>query len=182
MTSPISYFSTFTLDVVGGIMVTGSHNPPDHNGFKISFDKTTIHGQEIKDLERIILAKDFANGKGSEERVDILTPYVERYKKEFAQLKDKFVDFPVVVDCGNGAAGTVVRRMYEGVGLKPTILFEEPDGRFPNHHPDPTVEKNLSDLKTASQKRRRESESDLTEMPIASVSWMRMANLFWVMR
>lgn len=149
VTSPISYFSTFTVEgVVGGIMVTGSHNPPDHNGFKISFNKTTIHGDEIKELERIINKKDFADGKGSEEKIDILTPYVERYRKEFEPMKDKFADFPVVVDCGNGAAGTVVKRMYEAAGLKPVILFEQPDGRFPNHHPDPTVEKNLSILKT----------------------------------
>jgi phosphomannomutase / phosphoglucomutase len=149
VTSPISYFSTFTVEgVLGGIMVTGSHNPPDHNGFKISFDKTTIHGDEIKELERIINRKDFADGKGSEESIDILTPYVERYREEFVHLKDKFAKFPVVVDCGNGAAGTVLKRMYEAAGLKPVILFEQPDGRFPNHHPDPTVEKNLSFLKT----------------------------------
>lgn len=149
VTSPISYFSTFTVDgVIGGIMVTGSHNPPDHNGFKISFEKTTIHGDEIKELERIINRKDFANGKGGEESIDILTPYVERYRQEFAHMKEKFAHFPVVVDCGNGAAGTVLKRMYEAAGLKPVILFEQPDGRFPNHHPDPTVEKNLSILKT----------------------------------
>lgn len=144
VTSPISYFSTFTVpDVHGGIMVTGSHNPPDHNGFKVSFNKTTIFGEEIKRLEKIILAKDFAQGKGSEESIDILTPYVDRYKKEFGT----FAPIPVVLDCGNGAGGTIVRRLYEGVGLKPVILFEQPDGRFPNHHPDPTVEKNLVALK-----------------------------------
>ena len=143
VTSPISYFSTFAIDsVAGGIMVTGSHNPPEYNGFKISYGKTTIHGEEIKTLEKIILAKDFVDDKGSEEKIDILTPYVERYKKEFGQLS-----LPVVIDCGNGAAGAIARRMYEAVGLKPTILFEKPDGNFPNHHPDPTVEKNLVDLK-----------------------------------
>ncbi len=79
VTSPISYYSTFTVDgVVGGIMVTGSHNPPEYNGFKISYGKTTIHGEEIKALEKIILAKDYATGKGSEEKIDIFTPYVER--------------------------------------------------------------------------------------------------------
>lgn len=155
VTSPISYFSTFTVDgVVGGIMVTGSHNPPDHNGFKISFNKTTIHGDEIKELERIINRKDFADGKGSEEKIDILTPYVERYRKEFAPMKEMFANFPVVVDCGNGAAGTVVKRMYEAAGLNPVLLFEQPDGRFPNHHPDPTVEKNLSILKSEVAKHR----------------------------
>lgn len=144
VTSPISYFSTFTVEnVQGGIMVTGSHNPPDYNGFKISFEKSTIHGEEIKKLEKIIMAKEFVTGPGSEEKIDILTPYVERYKKEFGQMADT----PVVLDCGNGAGGCIARRLYEAVGLKPKILFEKPDGTFPNHHPDPTVEKNLTALK-----------------------------------
>ncbi len=151
VTSPICYFSTFTVPgVVGGIMVTGSHNPPNYNGFKISLGKTleemsTIHGAEIKELEKIINAKDYHDGKGSEERIDILTPYVERYRKEFAGMPT----IPVVLDCGNGAGGVIARKLFEAAGLKPVILFEEPDGRFPNHHPDPTVEKNLEDLKKA---------------------------------
>ena len=144
VTSPISYFSTFAVpDVTGGIMVTGSHNPPDYNGFKISFNKTTIHGAEIKALENIINSRRYLEGAGTEAKIDILTPYVERYKKEFGQLPA----IPVVLDCGNGAAGSIARRLYEAVGLKPTILFEQPDGKFPNHHPDPTVEKNLEALK-----------------------------------
>src|SRR5262249_14923755 len=85
---------------------------------------------------------------GSEEHIDILTPYVERYKKEFGSMKQ----LPIVLDCGNGAAGCIARRLYEGVGLKPTILFEQPDGKFPNHHPDPTVEKNLTALKAEVEK------------------------------
>ena len=89
ITSPISYFSTFTLpDVTGGIMVTGSHNPPEYNGFKVSYDRTTIHGPEIKSLEKIINARDYVDGAGTVEDIDILTPYVARYREEFAQLKD----------------------------------------------------------------------------------------------
>jgi phosphomannomutase/phosphoglucomutase len=144
VTSPISYFSTFTVPgVTGGIMVTGSHNPPEYNGFKISFKKATIFGQEIKELEKIIKAESYVSGKGAEETIDILTPYVERYKQEFGSMPN----LPIVIDCGNGAAGAIVRRLYEAVGLKPVILFEQPDGRFPNHHPDPTVEENLVALR-----------------------------------
>ena len=142
VTSPISYFSTFDLDLDGGIMVTGSHNPSEYNGFKISFGKTTIFGEEIQKLKRIILDKAYVSGQGSSEIYDIFPTYIERYKKEFGQLKP----FKFVLDCGNGAAGAIVRKMYNSVGLSPEILFEQPDGRFPNHHPDPTVEKNLKDL------------------------------------
>lgn len=142
VTSPISYFSTFNLDLDGGIMVTGSHNPPEYNGFKISFGKTTIFGEEIQKLKKIILDKNFVTGAGSSEKYDIFPAYLERYKKEFGQMKP----FKVVLDCGNGAAGSIVRKLYNIVGLNPEILFEEPDGRFPNHHPDPTVEKNLVHL------------------------------------
>lgn len=142
VTSPISYFSTFNLDLDGGIMVTGSHNPSEYNGFKISFGKTTIFGEEIQKLKKIILDKNYVSGAGSSEKHDIFPAYLERYKKEFGQMKP----FKVVLDCGNGAAGSIVRKLYNAVGLNPEILFEEPDGRFPNHHPDPTVEKNLKDL------------------------------------
>ena len=142
VTSPISYFSTFALDLDGGIMVTGSHNPPEYNGFKISFGKTTIHGAEIQELYKIITAKDYIEGSGSSKTHDIFPEYLERYKKEFGQLKP----IKVVLDCGNGAGGVIVKRLFEAVGLTPEILFEKPDGTFPNHHPDPTVEENLVDL------------------------------------
>jgi phosphomannomutase/phosphoglucomutase len=142
ITSPISYFSTFTLDIQGAFMVTGSHNPPEFNGFKISAGKSTIYGSEIQILKQIIADKDFLNGSGSETHFNIFPSYLKRYKEEFKGLKN----IPVVLDCGNGAAGCIVRDLFTAVGLTPTILFEKPDGRFPNHHPDPTVEKNLVDL------------------------------------
>jgi phosphomannomutase/phosphoglucomutase len=144
VTTPISYFSTFALkDVKGSIMVTGSHNPPEYNGFKISVGPSTIFGNKIQEMKSRILNKKFHTGTGTIDNFDIRPMYIERYKNEFGTLKD----IPVVIDCGNGTAGCVVRSLYEAVGLKPTILFEDPDGTFPNHHPDPTVEKNLHDLK-----------------------------------
>jgi phosphomannomutase/phosphomannomutase/phosphoglucomutase len=143
VTSPISYFSTFHVkDAAGGIMITGSHNPPEYNGFKISVGKTTIFGAEIQKLRKFIEAQDYTKGVGEESSWDILPTYLDRYHNEFGKLRS----FPLVLDCGNGAAGCIVRKLFEGTGLLPKILFEEPDGKFPNHHPDPTVEENLVDL------------------------------------
>ncbi len=143
VTTPISYFTTFEWpNIDGAIMVTGSHNPPEYNGFKISVGKTTIFGEQIKEIEKIILKKEFLTGSGKESSVDVFPKYLKRYETEFGTLKP----VPVVLDCGNGAAGAIVRKLFNCVGLNPVILFEEPDGRFPNHHPDPTVEKNLKDL------------------------------------
>jgi phosphomannomutase len=144
ITTPMSYFSTFHLkEVTGGVMITGSHNPPEYNGFKISVGKSTISGAEIQELRKLMEKRQFAEGKGSQVHYDIFEDYIGRYRTEFKDLKP----VKVVLDCGNGVAGCVVRRLYEAVGLKPEILFEEPDGKFPNHHPDPTVEKNLTALK-----------------------------------
>lgn len=147
VTTPLSYFSMHAVPgASGGIMITGSHNPPEYNGFKISVGKTTIFGEQIQDLRRTMEAGKFPrDAGGTSASFDVFAPYVARYREEFGAMKP----VPVVLDCGNGVAGCVARRLYEGVGLKPLILFEEPDGRFPNHHPDPTVEKNLADLKRA---------------------------------
>lgn len=146
VTSPISYFSTFTVEnASGGIMITGSHNPPEYNGFKISVGKTTIHGDDIKMLETIINSKEYVSGDGSSSEYEIFDSYVKKYTEEFKHVKP--INF--ILDCGNGAGGCIARRLYESIGLKPEILFEEPDGTFPNHHPDPTVEENLDDLKKA---------------------------------
>ncbi|HEX7674438.1 MAG TPA: phosphomannomutase/phosphoglucomutase [Bdellovibrio sp.] len=143
VTTPVCYFSTFELKGVdGAIQVTGSHNPPEFNGFKISVGKSTIFGAEIQKLREIIEKNEYINGHGSEEHIDIKPMYYERYKKEFGDLSG----VKIVLDCGNGAGGSVVRGLYEACNQKPTIMFEEPDGRFPNHHPDPTVEENLVDL------------------------------------
>lgn len=144
VTTAMTYFTTFFYEhVSGAIMVTGSHNPPDYNGFKISVGSNTISGDDIQSLRKIIEAEDYISGEGSVEAFDIFPDYLKRYTEEFGDLKD----VPVVIDCGNGAGGIVARKLYEGVGLKPVIIFEEPDGNFPNHHPDPTIEENMKDLK-----------------------------------
>ncbi len=147
VTSPMNYFTTFFYDQINSaIMVTGSHNPPEYNGFKMSIGNSTIHGKDIIDLKNIITAQSYTNeDEGSVQELNIFDDYVNRYKEEFKNLKDT----PIVLDCGNGAAGCVAKRLYEAVGLNPVILFEKPDGDFPNHHPDPTVEENLVDLKKA---------------------------------
>ncbi len=142
VTSPMCYFSTFDLDLDGAIMITGSHNPPNFNGFKISLGKTTIFGDEIQALKKIMQEKDFIAGEGSIKVHDIFPAYLERYKKEFGTISP----VKVVLDCGNGAGGVIARKLFKAVGLEPEILFEQPDGMFPNHHPDPTVEENLQDL------------------------------------
>ncbi len=151
ITSPISYFSCFQIDYLdGAVMVTGSHNPPDHNGFKISKGQTTIHGTIIQELRELIQNSDIDLSKMSKatrfKSFDIIGPYVERYTREFGKsLKNKTISY----DCGNGAAGIIVPKMFEALGLKGEILFAEPDGTFPNHHPDPTIEENLIDLKNS---------------------------------
>ena len=155
ISTPISYFSLFHLNISNGIMVTGSHNPPEYNGFKLSMGKSTIFGNQIQALKKFLKSealsseitkhsKNFSHKeKGLVEHYDISKNYVNRYKKEFKNLKDP----GIILDCGNGAAGIIVRDLYNSMGLQPEILFEKPDGHFPNHHPDPTVEKNTIDLK-----------------------------------
>ncbi len=143
ITTPMSYFSMFKFNLVGGIMVTGSHNPPEYNGFKLSLGKTTIFGDQIQSLKKYLENPKVAPTRGQVEDFDISTDYVDRLKSEFTHLKK----IPFVLDCGNGAAGSIVRKLYTAVGLEPDILFEKPDGNFPNHHPDPTVEENMDALK-----------------------------------
>lgn len=144
VTTPVCYFATFEVKGVdGAIQVTGSHNPPEYNGYKISVGKGTIFGAEIQKLRMIIEKGEYLQGSGKEETIDIKPTYYARYAKEFGTIKNT----KIVLDCGNGAGGSVVRGLFKAVGLEPTIMFEEPDGTFPNHHPDPTVEENLVDLR-----------------------------------
>jgi phosphomannomutase/phosphoglucomutase len=143
--TPLLYYSVQHLDAGGGIMITGSHNPAEYNGFKIVAGSGTIHGAEIQELRRMIDAGDLASGEGSSFEYDIVTPYVNEISGQF--------HFPrrvrVAIDCGNGVAGPVMHRLLEKLNVDPVELFFDMDGSFPNHHPDPTVETNLNDLRDA---------------------------------
>ena len=140
--TPVYYFSIFHLDRDGGMMVTGSHNPPEFNGFKISVGKSTIFGEEIQHLRRLVETEVFHSGKGNVSRGEVLQPYREYIKKNI-QLQGKK---RVVIDAGNGTAGIVAGPLLRDLGCDVEELYCETDGRFPNHFPDPTIPGNLKDL------------------------------------
>ncbi len=144
--TPLMYFAVFHLDLMGGIQVTGSHNPADHNGFKICKGKWTIHGDEIMELGRIIESGDMMRGDGTEESYPIIPAYQGYLEEQFGRCGE---GVKVVVDSGNGTAGPVAPAVYRSMGCQVVELFSEPDGSFPNHHPDPTVEENVRDLVAA---------------------------------
>ena len=142
VTTPVCYFSIGHLKKSGGIMITGSHNPPEYNGLKLVIGKNSIFGDEIQKLRQMIERKDFVSGKGKEGQTKIIPTY-QNYLKESFKFKRRL---KVVVDSGNGTAGLVAPKVIRELGHEVIELFSEPDSRFPNHHPDPTVEKNLEDL------------------------------------
>lgn len=145
--SPLVYFSLFNLPVDGGIMITGSHNAAEYNGFKICVGKEAIHGEEIQGLRRELEAGAFVSGNGRLSEHPILPDYLAYIKKSFSAVKAHRLH--VVIDCGNGAAALVAKPALELLGCKVTGLYCDLDGRFPNHHPDPTVLDNLADLMQA---------------------------------
>jgi phosphomannomutase/phosphoglucomutase len=138
--TPLLYFSLHYLDVDGGIQITGSHNPPEYNGFKISLGKATIYGEEIQEIRKIAEAGEFHNGKGRVESAQISSPYLEYLRNN---LQPGQLPIKVVVDGGNGMGGVVAPDAFTAMGVEVVKLFCEPDGHFPNHHPDPTVPENL---------------------------------------
>ena len=145
--SPLLYFSLFTLPVGGGIMITGSHNAAEYNGFKICIGQTAIHGGDIQQLRRVMEAGMFTSGDGRVIEHPIIPDYLAYLKNSFAHVNAQRLH--VVIDCGNGAASLVAKQALELLGCKVTGLYCDLDGRFPNHHPDPTVLENLSDLMRA---------------------------------
>lgn len=141
--TPLTYFAAQTLDVHGLCMITGSHNPPEYNGMKIGVGKTTLYGEAIQEILRMVQKGEFASGAGTVTPHDIVRPYQD-YVVQNLQLGPRRLK--LVLDAGNGTGG-VAAPIFERLGFDVVPLFLEPDGRFPNHHPDPTVEKNLEHLK-----------------------------------
>ncbi len=140
--TPVLYHTVYTKNVDGGVMITGSHNPPDHNGFKICLEKSTLFGAQIQEIKEIALSGNFAIGAGTSENLEVLEDY-ERDILSRINLGDR--KLKVVVDGGNGMGGVTGVPVYEKLGVELVKLFTEPDSNFPNHHPDPTVEENLQD-------------------------------------
>ncbi len=140
--TPVNYFSLYHLDVSGSVQITGSHNPPEFNGFKLSMYKKPVYGKQIQRIKEYIENQDFDKGEGSEARYKILPDY-------FSMILNKINivnPIKVVMDCGNAAAAINAPNIFKNLGVELTELYCEPDGTFPNHHPDPTVEDNLIDL------------------------------------
>ncbi|ALJ39568.1 phosphomannomutase/phosphoglucomutase (plasmid) [Azospirillum brasilense] len=143
--TPMLYFATRDREAAAGIMITGSHNPPDYNGIKMMLGKGPVYGRQILDIGAIASKADYVSGEGSSEQLDIKDAYVERLLRDY----DGTRDLTIAWDAGNGASGEILRRLTAKLPGKHVLLFDEIDGNFPNHHPDPTVEKNLVDLKAA---------------------------------
>jgi phosphomannomutase len=140
--SPMLYFAVSTLDVDGGVQVTGSHNPADYNGFKMLLNGRSVFGAEIQDLGRRAAEGDWSEGQGAVEEADIVDAYVDALVRGFDGEA-----YRIGWDAGNGAGGPILDRLVQRLPGEHHTIYTEVDGRFPNHHPDPTVEANLSDLK-----------------------------------
>lgn len=142
--TPVLYHTVFTRDVDGGVMITGSHNPPDHNGFKICLGKLTLFGSQIQEIKEIALSGEFESGSGSTETIEVLDDYCRDIVSKVDVAGGRHIR--AVVDAGNGMGGVTAVPVYRELGVEMTELYTRPDPTFPNHHPDPTVEENLVDV------------------------------------
>ena len=142
VTTPILYFSTYFLETDSGVMITGSHNPPNYNGFKIVINKTTLSSDDIQKLKKRILEDDFIAGKGKSTNKDVKTAYKDKILSTI-KLKRKM---KVAIDCGNGAAGVIAKDLFQELGIDTYMMYNDVDGNFPNHHPDPSKPANLKEL------------------------------------
>ncbi|MDT7041263.1 phosphomannomutase/phosphoglucomutase [Candidatus Nitronereus thalassa] len=142
--TPLLYFSLFNLPVDGGVMITGSHNAAEYNGFKMCVGKGALYGEGIQQLKKILDEGSYATGTGAVSESPVIPEYMAYLKENFSKVDGSGLH--VVIDAGNGAASLVAKDALEQMGCKVTPLFCDLDGRFPNHHPDPTVVENLQDL------------------------------------
>ena len=142
--TPMLYWSVHELQTDGGVMITGSHNPPSHNGFKMMLGHGPFYGSDIKGIGEMAATGDWETGSGGVESVDISDRYVDRLLKNFDGHP-----YRIAWDAGNGAAGQIVEKLTARLPGEHVLLFTDIDGNFPNHHPDPTEEKNLVDLRAA---------------------------------
>jgi phosphomannomutase len=142
--TPMLYYAVYELECAGGIMITGSHNPPDYNGFKMMLGSAPFFGADIRNIGELAAAGDWEEGSGGVETIDIKDRYVDRLVRNFDGQP-----FNLAWDAGNGAAGEILERLAAKLPGQHRLLYTEIDGNFPNHHPDPTVEANLVDLKKA---------------------------------
>lgn len=140
--TPLLYFATNRLSACSGVMVTASHNPADHNGFKIVLRGKTLTTEDIQALKQRIVSQRFVQGAGDYKEIDIIDDYMDYVTTHIKLARP----LKVVVDCGNGVAGNIVPTLYRRLGCEVIELYCDVDGRFPNHHPDPTVPENLSDV------------------------------------
>jgi len=142
VSTPMLYFATHTLPSPNGVMITGSHNPSNYNGFKVVENKKTISGNSIQKIKERIFEKEFLEGNGSEISLDLKDKYLR------SVLDNIKLERPIrlAIDCGNGAAGVIAEQVYKGLGCEVHSLYTEIDGNFPNHHPDPSKPENLADL------------------------------------
>ena len=146
--TPTNYYSMYELDVDGAVQITGSHNPPEFNGFKISLNQKAFHSEQIQNLKELIDTTDFEVGEGSVQKNDILPTYMDMLRSKIS------LDRPlkVAIDCGNAAGCITAPTIFKELGMEVTELFCDVDGTFPNHHPDPTEDHNLIDLIAEVQK------------------------------
>lgn len=146
--TPVGYFSTFTKEFDANIMITGSHNPKNYNGFKITIFDDSFYGEDLRKLgekvEEFLAKNEEIEDNFKHETFNILDKYIAYLEKTFAHLKNFKNSY--VVDCANGVAGISAKKITEALNLNVKYLFEDPDGTFPNHHPDPSERKNLKDL------------------------------------
>ena len=142
VTSPMFYHSTYELNSSSGVVITGSHNPGNYNGFKIVFNNHSTSSEEIFNLKQRILEENFREGKGASKKEDIKESYINRILESINLNKN----LNISIDCGNGAAGVVAKEVYERLGCNVIELHGELNGSFPNHHPDPSKLENMEDL------------------------------------